>query len=58
MVAGTDAVFTVTITGTAPSFQWQSSIDGLEWFDIAGAVDSTLRLTGWSQQPTTANASG
>lgn len=42
---GEDAVFTASATGTpAPSVQWQSSPDGADWTDIAGATGTTLTV--------------
>jgi len=44
VVAGTDASFAVTATGTSPSYQWQSSSDGVVWVDVASAIGTTLTL--------------
>lgn len=44
ITAGGDAVFTVTATGTALTYQWQLSLDNITWSNIAGATASTLRL--------------
>ncbi len=41
---GFAAYFSVTATGTAPSFQWQRSADGTTWVDISGATSATLAL--------------
>lgn len=44
--AGADAVFTVSATGSSPSYQWQVSTDGSSWTNITGATASTLTLSG------------
>lgn len=41
------ASFSVTTTGTTPSYQWQVSTDGgTSWSDISGETNSALSLTG------------
>ncbi|RYE22693.1 MAG: T9SS type A sorting domain-containing protein [Sphingobacteriales bacterium] len=47
--AGANATFTVTATGTSPSYQWQVSTDGSTWNNITGATTSTLTITGATQ---------
>ncbi|RYZ52507.1 MAG: hypothetical protein EOP49_09330, partial [Sphingobacteriales bacterium] len=42
--AGANATFTVSVTGSAPSYQWQVSTDGVNWNNISGATSSTLTL--------------
>jgi hypothetical protein len=44
VTAGADAHFAVTATGTALTYQWQSSRDGATWTDIAGQATATLTL--------------
>jgi hypothetical protein len=44
VVAGSDASFAVTATGTSPSYQWQSSSDGVLWSDLTLATSTTLTL--------------
>lgn len=45
--AGSNAVFTVAVSGTAPSYQWQVSTDGGNtWGNIPSATTATLTLTG------------
>ncbi len=44
-VEGTHATFTVTATGTALSYQWQSSPNANAWTDISDATGATLTLT-------------
>ncbi|MBN2038285.1 MAG: DUF2341 domain-containing protein [Chitinispirillaceae bacterium] len=40
---GDTARFSITVTGTAPTFQWQRSRDnGTSWLDISGATSSRL----------------
>ncbi|HEY3438129.1 MAG TPA: GON domain-containing protein [Actinotalea sp.] len=42
---GDDAVFTAAATGDpAPTYQWQTSVDGVYWTDVAGATTGTLTL--------------
>ncbi len=36
--------FSVTATGTAVTYQWQASADGLAWTDVADAITETLVL--------------
>lgn len=43
-VAGGNASFAVTATGTSLSYQWQSSPDGAAWSNLAGATQPTLVL--------------
>ncbi len=43
--AGSNVSFAVTATGTALAYQWQSSSNGTDWTDIAGATQPTLQLT-------------
>jgi Fungalysin metallopeptidase (M36)/Secretion system C-terminal sorting domain/Fungalysin/Thermolysin Propeptide Motif len=44
--SGANATFTVAMTGTSPSYQWQESTDaGLTWTNIAGATAATLTRT-------------
>ncbi|MFT3908988.1 MAG: M36 family metallopeptidase [Ferruginibacter sp.] len=43
--AGTDANFVITASGTANSYQWQESTNGINFTDIAGATSATLTLT-------------
>ncbi|BDI07343.1 hypothetical protein CATMQ487_43130 [Sphaerotilus microaerophilus] len=42
VVAGQDASFSVTASGTAIQYQWQSSADGRTWGAISGAHAATL----------------
>lgn len=43
----TTASFSVALTGTAPTYQWQVSTDGgTTWANVAGATTATLNLTG------------
>ncbi len=43
---GTDATFSVTVTGTTPAYQWQVSTNGGTSFtNIAGATNATLTVT-------------
>lgn len=43
--AGEDAVFTAVASGDpAPAYQWQTSVDGTVWTDVAGATTGTLTL--------------
>jgi hypothetical protein len=44
VVAGLDATFSVTATGTSIVYQWQTSLDDLNWTNIAGANAPTLVL--------------
>jgi hypothetical protein len=44
VVAGTDASFTTTASGTSLAYQWQRSSDGAAWTDIAGQTGATLTL--------------
>ena len=45
----TTAAFSVAVTGTAPTYQWQlSSNGGSSWSNISGATNSILNLTGLS----------
>lgn len=41
---GQAPTFTVTATGTAVRYQWQSSLNGLDWQDVADATAETLTL--------------
>jgi hypothetical protein len=42
VIAPDPATFTITASGTAPSYQWQRSTDGgVTWADIAGATAAT-----------------
>lgn len=42
---GTDATFSVTVTGTTPAYQWQVSTNGGTSFtDITGATNATLTI--------------
>jgi sugar lactone lactonase YvrE len=43
--AGTDAVFSVVVSGTSPSLQWQTSNDGVNWTNVSGATANALILT-------------
>ncbi len=36
--------FSVTASGTNVAYQWQSSVDGIAWTDVAGAATETLTL--------------
>ena len=47
VVEGSDAAFTVTVTGTPePDLQWEISEDsGVSWTAVAGATSATLTLT-------------
>ncbi len=45
-VCTTAAVFTVTATGTGIQYQWQQSIDGINYTNIAGANASSITLAG------------
>ena len=46
IIAGQDANFTVTATGTSLGYQWQRSTDGgANFADVAGATNATLTLT-------------
>jgi len=43
--SGSTASFTVGITGTSPSYQWQESTDaGVNWNNISGATSATFTL--------------
>jgi hypothetical protein len=42
---GANASFSVDASGTALTYQWQSSTDGLTWVNIPGATSATLTLT-------------
>jgi hypothetical protein len=43
----TTASFSLAVTGTAPTYQWQLSTNGgTSWTNIAGATTNTLSLTG------------
>ena len=43
----TTTTFTVAVTGTAPTYQWQLSTDGgTSWANVAGATTATLNLSG------------
>jgi extracellular elastinolytic metalloproteinase len=43
---GGNATFTVTVSGTSPTFQWQVSTDGgVNFSDVAGATTASLTLT-------------
>jgi hypothetical protein len=43
----TTASFSVAVTGTAPTYQWQLSTNaGTSWANITGATAATLNLTG------------
>ncbi len=43
----TTASFSVAVTGTAPTYQWQQSINaGTTWTNITGETTATLNLTG------------
>jgi uncharacterized repeat protein (TIGR03803 family) len=42
--AGKDATFSVVAGGTALSYQWQSSLDGVSWSNIDNANAATLTL--------------
>jgi hypothetical protein len=44
VVAGLDATFSVTATGTSLVIQWQTSVDDLNWTNIVGANTTTLVL--------------
>lgn len=44
VVAGSTATLSITATGTALQYQWQSSRDGVAWADVAGATAATLQL--------------
>jgi hypothetical protein len=43
-VAGSSVTLAITATGTALQYQWQSSRDGNNWADLAGASAATLQL--------------
>lgn len=43
-IAGTDASFTTTATGTSLAYRWQRSGNGTDWADIAGQTQPTLTL--------------
>jgi hypothetical protein len=45
VIAGAAASFSVTATGTSPTYQWQVSTDGTSWTDQAGATSTTLSLS-------------
>jgi photosystem II stability/assembly factor-like uncharacterized protein len=44
LIAGGDATFSITASGTALAYRWQRSSDGLAWSDIDGATTATLVL--------------
>lgn len=44
VIAGADASFAVTATGTSPSYQWQSSSDGMVWADVLSATGPAFTL--------------
>ncbi len=47
---GSDASFTASATGVAPTYQWQVSTDGgITWANISGATASTLSVSGVTQ---------
>ena len=41
-----NATFTVTATGTAPTYQWEMSTNGTSWSPISAGTAATLTLTG------------
>lgn len=42
-----NAVFSITTSGTTPTYQWQVSTNsGLSWTDLTGETNSTLTLSG------------
>lgn len=43
-VDGQEISFSVTVTGTSPSYRWQRSTAGADWADIAGATTPTITL--------------
>ncbi len=43
-VAGADASFSVTASGTSLTYQWQSGPDGSTWANVSGATAATLVL--------------
>jgi hypothetical protein len=45
VVAGGNASFSVTAAGTALTYQWQSSPDGIAWTNVSGATGATLSLS-------------
>ena len=48
-----NAVFSITTSGTTPTYQWQVSINsGLSWSDISGETNSTLTLSGLTSTST------
>lgn len=43
---GGDATFTAAASGTpAPTIQWQSSADGEQWTDVAGATNASITVS-------------
>lgn len=46
VVAGADATFSVTASGTAITYQWQRSPDGSAWNDVGGGTAATLAVAG------------
>ncbi len=42
---GANASFSVSATGTALAYQWQSSPDSITWTNVSGAAGATLPLT-------------
>ena len=40
-----NATFSVTATGTAPTYQWQMSTNGTSWSDVSGETTASLTVT-------------
>ena len=45
VTAGADASFSVSASGTALAYQWQSSVDSTTWHDVGGGTSATLTLS-------------
>lgn len=64
VAAGSAVHFAATVTGTAPTYQWQRSRDGATWVDIADARSATFEWQtesaddGWFVRVLATNAGG
>jgi hypothetical protein len=45
VAAGASATFSAVASGTAPSYQWQRSSDGVNWTDITGATNASVTIS-------------
>lgn len=50
VIAGEDASFTVTATGTTLAYRWQSRDGGADWTDLAAGTTATLALSAVPQE--------